>query len=349
MIVIHFDSGLGNQMLTYCEYLALKKVNPNEEFYIETITFDIPECDKVIAQWNGYELNHIFGFTTPPNVKTLFSEEQWNSIVEDVKASKFWVNNWNYPVAITNALNRAGLHLVNVRGDFSSDKPHVVIHSNSLKSRIKDSYIGEQIRRFIYWKDRKKHIASFENKENLFMKVNQDIFTGPWLSFYRKGNNRESIDTLIKKAFVFRPFDSEKDINAAKRINSCNAVAVHVRRGDALYSNAWCYKYGYFRRAVRLIRKHVDNPVFVFFTDPASVDWVKGHEDIFGISPTKDETMFVDWHKGENSYRDMQLMAHCKHAIVTTSSFGWWGAYFIENPNKITISAYRTLDTTHHV
>ena len=349
MIVIHFDSGLGNQMLTYCEYLALKVMNPDEEFYIETITFDIPECDKVIAQWNGYELEKIFGFNTPPNIKTIFSDEQWASIVNDVKASKFWENNWNYPVAITNALNRAGLNLVNVRGDFASDRPHVVIQSNSLKSRFKDSYIGEQIRRLIYWKDQKKHIASYENKENLFMKVDKDIFTGPWLSFYRKGNNRESIDTLIKKTFVFRAFDLEKDVDAAKRIDSCNAVAVHVRRGDALYSNAWCYKYGYFRRAVRLIRKNVDNPVFVFFTDPASVDWCKDHEDIFGISPTKDKMMFVDWHKGEDSYRDMQLMSHCKHAIITTSSFGWWGAYLIANPNKITISAYRTIDTTHHV
>lgn len=349
MIVIHFDSGLGNQMLTYCEYLALKYINPNEEFYIETITFDIPECDKVIAQWNGYELPYIFGLDTPPNVKTLFTEEQWAGIMQDVRESRFWENNWNYPVAITNALNKAGLNLVNLRGDFSVEGVRPSYKPNPLKTWFKDTQIGELVRRFIYKKDAAKHIATFENKANLFMKIENDAFTGPWLSFYRKGNDRERIDSLIKETFVFRPFDLEKDIEAVRKIDSCNAIAIHVRRGDALYSNSWCYKYGYFKRAVKLIRKHVSNPSFVFFTDPASVEWCKKNEEIFGINSEKDNVMFVDWHKGVDSYRDMQLMAHCKHAIITTSSFGWWGAYFIDNPEKITISAYRTLDTTHHV
>lgn len=350
MIVIHFDSGLGNQMLTYCEYLALKSVNPTEEFYIETITFDIPECDKVISQWNGYELNRIFGLNTPPNIKTLFTEQQWTNIIQEVRDSRFWENNWNYPVAITNALNKhGGLHLKNVRGDFSVEGIRPTYKNNPLKTWFKDTYVGELVRRFIYWKDANKHISSFENKSNLFMTTDKDIFTGPWLSFYRKGNNRECIDSLIKDTFNFQAFDLDVDSNTAKYLDSCNAVAIHVRRGDALYSNSWCYKYGFFKRAVKLIRKHVKNPVFVFFTDPASVGWCKEHEDIFGISSIKDEIIFVDWHKGEDSYRDMQLMSHCKHAIITTSSFGWWGAYFIQNPNKITISAYRTLDTTHHV
>ena len=56
----------------------------------------------------------------------------------------------------------------------------------------------------------------------------------------------------------------------------------------------------------------------------------------------------------ENRYRaellcqDIQLMSYCKHAIITLSSFGWWGAYFIKNPNKITISPILTIDTTYH-
>lgn len=181
------------------------------------------------------------------------------------------------------------------------------------------------------------------------MKVEHDIFTGPWLSFYRKGNEIERIDPLIRQAFVFPEFDSSQDKEMANKLDACNAVAVHVRRGDALYSNAWCYKYGYFKRAVKLIRDNVKNPVFVFFTDLASVEWVKENERVFDIDSGKDIVLFVDWHKGVDSYRDMQLMAHCKHAIITTSSFGWFGAFFITNPNKITISAYRTIESTHHV
>ncbi len=349
MIVIHFDSGLGNQILTYFEYLALKKVNPAEDIYFETITYDIPECDKVIAQWNGFELPEIFGFNTPPNIKTLFNEQQWDSIMEDVRESRFWEHNWNYPVAITQALNRAGLHLKNVRGDFSVGMDKTCSENHSFKAKIKDTLLGESLRRIIEIIQEKKQIEFYENKSNLFLKVEEDIFTGPWLSFYRKGNNREVIDELIRKEFVFPNFVDQRDNDTAALLDSCNAVAVHVRRGDALYSNAWCYKYGYFKRATKLIRKNVKDPVFVFFTDPSSVEWCKENEIIFGIDHKSDIVIYVDWHKGRDSYRDMQLMAHCKHAVITTSSFGWFGAYLITNPNKITISSYRTIDTTHHV
>lgn len=349
MIVLHIDSGLGNQMLAYCEYLALKYANPNEDFYLETITFDIPECNEVISQWNGYELEEIFGINTPPNIKTLFTAEQWEDIMQDVRKSEFWKHNWNYPVAITNALNKAGLNLENVRGDFSNEGDKTCSSKGTWKTRLKGTRLGNAIRRYLERKNEQAQLALFENKKNLFLKVEgRNIFTGPWLSFYRRENNIELIEGEIRKSFVFPGFVDERDKETATFIESCNAVAIHVRRGDALYSNAWCYKYGYFKRAIKYIRKNVENPVFVFFTDPASVDWCKENEKIFGIDFKKEKVLFIDWHKGKDSFRDMQMMSHCKHAIITTSSFGWWGAYFIENQGKITISPYITTATTHH-
>lgn len=349
MIVLHIDSGLGNQMLAYCEYLALRYANPNEDFYLETITFDIPECNEVISQWNGYELEEIFGIKEPPNIRTLFTEEQWEAIMQDVRDSEFWKHNWNYPVAITNVLNKAGLNLENVRGDFSTESDKTCSSKGTWKTRLKETRLGNAIRRYLERKNEQAQLALFENKKNLFLKCDgRNIFTGPWLSFYRRNNNRELIDKEIRKSFVFPDFTSDKDKTVTAEIDSFNAVAIHVRRGDALYSNAWCYKYGYFKRAIKYIRKSVENPVFVFFTDPASVEWCKENEKIFGIDFKREKVLFIDWHKGNESFRDMQMMSHCKHAIITTSSFGWWGAYFIENPEKITISPYITTDTTHH-
>lgn len=119
MKIIHIDSGLGNQMLSYCEYLAMKKMNPDDDCFIETIIYEIPECQEVVYQWNGYELNRIFGINAP-NIKSLFTPTQWESIINEVRASKFWEKNWNYPVYITQALNHAGIEVKNVRGDFEA-------------------------------------------------------------------------------------------------------------------------------------------------------------------------------------------------------------------------------------
>lgn len=76
MKVVHIESGLGNQMLSFAEYLVIKKLNPSEECYIENLIYEIPECNDVIFQWYGYELERIFGIRAP-NIKDKFSKEQW--------------------------------------------------------------------------------------------------------------------------------------------------------------------------------------------------------------------------------------------------------------------------------
>ena len=185
-------------------------------------------------------------------------------------------------------------------------------------------------------------------KDILFLQTENSIFTGQWLAFKYRGNNREIIDDEIRKVLCFSPFEDEKNKRMKNILCSCNSVAIHARRGDMERGLAWCYNHGYFKRAVNHIRKHVNEPVFVFFTDPGSIEWCKDHGGVFGLDFNKDTVYFVDWNKGIESYRDMQLISFCKHAIITTSTFGWWGAYFIQNPNKITISPSIEIDTTYH-
>lgn len=350
MKVIHIESGLGNQMLSYCEYLALKKVNPNEKFYIENIVFDIPECDTAICQWNGYELDSLFGIQEPANIRTLFTAKEWDNIIREIRNSKFWEKNWNYPVYITQALNHAGLSLKNVRGNFENSS---IINVSSFKketflSKLKETKFAYILRRYYQQLRRNHYIQQKNRKHILFDHSADDLFTGQWLSFKYIGNNRELIDDEIKEAFVFPEFTDKQNKDMSDFLSSVNSVAIHARRGDMLSVNGWCYKYGYFRRAVSYIRRHVDNPVFVFFTNTGSVEWCKENAKTFGLDYSKDKVYFVDWNKDKNSYRDMQLMGYCKHAIITNSTFGWWGAYFITNPQKITISPLVEIDTTVH-
>ena len=160
----------------------------------------------------------------------------------------------------------------------------------------------------------------------------------------------EKIEDKVRETFVFPEFRDSQNRDMATFLDGHNSVAIHARRGDMLGCNGYCYKFGYFKRAVKHIRENVENPVFVFFCDPGSVEWCKQNANIFGLDFTKDKVYFVDWNKGEESFRDMQLMGHCKHSIITNSSFGWWGAFFINNPNKITISPLQEIatNTTYH-
>ena len=96
MKVVHIESGLGNQMLSYCEYLAMKQTNPEEPCYIEKIVYDIPEANDYICQWNGYELDRIFGIAAPDVMDTL-SREQRETVMASVRASQFWLHEWNWP------------------------------------------------------------------------------------------------------------------------------------------------------------------------------------------------------------------------------------------------------------
>lgn len=355
LIVVHIDSGLGNQMLSFCEYLAIKKANPDAHIYIETIMYDIPEAEKYVSQWNGYELGKIFGIQVP-NIREYFTEAQWNRIMSYIRETKFWENEWNYPNYFLEAFRREGLDLVNTSKDFVQErrnkkKNYLQIVKHGLNDFFTiNNPIGNKFRhiRFLIYYKQGKNVRPINTK--LFMKAESNIFVRQKFAFKYNNHNIEAIERDIKDSFNFPELKDENNIEMRKILESCNAVAIHARRGDMLGANGYCYKFGYFRRAVKYIRKHVKDPVFVFFTNPGSIEWCKENAAIFNLDFTKDKVLFVDWNGAGNSYRDMQLMSYCKHAIITNSTFGWWGAYFITNPDKITIAPVEELDvnTTHH-
>lgn len=352
MKVVHIESGLGNQMLSYCEYLALKKMNPTDECYIELMVYSIPECNETISQWNGYELNHIFGIEAP-NIKDKMTIDEWNTVLAKVRESKFWSKDWNFPKYITESLNTYGLNLKNIRGDFESDEFDKGKSRGTLKKLryefFNSTRLGVSIKRAIYKAYAEKYIKGADNQKNIFIRTDENILTGQWLTFRYKSNGIEKIKDEIEQAFQFPQFPDSKNKEFAEFLDSHNTVFIHARRGDMLSANGWCYKFGYFRDAVNYIKKRVNNPVFVFFTNTESVEWCKNNSDIFALNYKKDKVFFVDWNKGIDSFRDMQLMSHCKHGIITDSSFGWWGTYFIKNPDKITISPSVLLNTTHTI
>ena len=65
------------------------------------------------------------------------------------------------------------------------------------------------------------------------------------------------------------------------------------------------------------------------------INWCKNH--LSQLWEGK-KVVYVDWNKGKESFRDMQLMSLCKHNIIANSSFSWWGAWLNQNEKKIVIA-----------
>lgn len=350
MKVIHIESGLGNQMLSYCEYLAIKKVNPDDDIYIENIIYDIRDVNDYICQWNGYELDRIFNVAAP-NIRKLFSEKQWENINNEVRKSEFWKRNWNYPVIFTDIFHKYGVDLENIRGDFESPKwPRMVMRDrDSLSRRIKDKL--ERFLPYIYLQQYVRRRRAVNNitdySKELFVKTDKNVFTGQRLTFKLKNSGIEQIEDEIRKAFTFPEIKDERNRETLRKIQSQESVAIHVRRGDLLGLNYALYATGYFKKAVKFIKEKTISPVFFIFCDPDSIRWAKDNAGVLGLNMNKDEVHFVDWNTSLESYRDMQLMAACKHQVVTSSSFGWWGAWLNTNPDKITCSPDIMINTTH--
>lgn len=338
MRVVHVDSGLGNQMLDYAEYLAIRETNPDGECYLETLIYELPYKEGMFSQWNGFELERIFGIQAP-NVRQLFTEDQWKRILTAVYKSNFWEEDWNFSPYIVDAFRAEGLNLENLIGNSQKQ----LLRKATVKARMRScltayfrTRTGYHLKRYMRKILQRRMIEKKNTERNVFRVYPQNVYIGHSLAFRYKGFGMERIETRIREAFQFPEILDDRNAGMMEFLRSVNSVAIHARRSDMLFVNGDCYKYGYFRRSVNYIRKHVTDPVFIFFCDENSTGWCEKNEKIFGLDFQKDKVYFVDWNKGTDSFRDMQLMAECKHNIFTQSSFGFWGAYLNRNPEKIT-------------
>lgn len=146
----------------------------------------------------------------------------------------------------------------------------------------------------------------------------------------------KDIENMIRNDFVFKDKLDLKNFKIALKIVSGNSISIHVRRGDYVRIKDTARLHGgictinYYMRAVKMMSRKVPQPVFYVFSDDS--EWAKDNLKL------DFETAYVDWNKGKDSYRDMQLMSLCKHNIIANSTFSWWAAWLNKNQNKRVIA-----------
>jgi len=149
-------------------------------------------------------------------------------------------------------------------------------------------------------------------------------------------------DTIRRECRLRKPADRA---NAAtlESIAGCDAVALHVRRGDYVSNPAATAYHGlcgldYYQTAIRRLCESVARPHFFVFSD--DLDWVRANLD------TGHPTTWVG-DNAETPWEDLRLMAACRHFIVANSSFSWWGAWLGEWPGKQVIAPARWFQADH--
>ncbi|MDR3061731.1 MAG: alpha-1,2-fucosyltransferase [Dysgonamonadaceae bacterium] len=193
--------------------------------------------------------------------------------------------------------------------------------------KIKNSFPGKGIARIFHLFEDKE--AFNFNPEFSSLKKNSCLF-----GHFQSEKYFSSCENLIREAFRFRKPFTGKNLEIAEKIKSCNAVSIHVRRGDYISNQNAAGTYapvstGYYEKAIKKICNRVGNPVFFIFSDEPE----KAKKEI-----NLPQAVSIDWNTGPDNYADMQLMSLCRHNIIANSSFSWWGAWLNENEEKIVIA-----------
>lgn len=124
--------------------------------------------------------------------------------------------------------------------------------------------------------------------------------------------------------FRFPEFDLS-NISVRNKIDqSLNSVSIHIRRTDFLIPRVekvhGVLPLEYYHKALATLKNKYNNLDLFFFSD--DIEWVKDN-----FSDNEWNCHFITGNTGDDSWKDMALMACCKHHIVANSSFSWWGAW----------------------
>lgn len=138
---------------------------------------------------------------------------------------------------------------------------------------------------------------------------------------------------VIRGELTYRRQPDAANAQWLARIKACNAVCVHVRRGDYLlpdnFEHHGLCSADYYRRAMRLIRERVADPQFFVFSD----DWPWCRENL-----ADGDVVIVDANAPGAGPDELRLMAACRHHVIANSSLSWWGAWLAANAGRIVVA-----------
>lgn len=138
-------------------------------------------------------------------------------------------------------------------------------------------------------------------------------------------------ESLLRLHFSFRYPAQPAVLAMAERIRSGPSVAIHFRRGDYARNAQFTQQIGvlglaYYETALSALAGEVAGLTAYVFSD--DIDAIE--REFRPAVPHVFVRATQPWH----AYDKIRLMSLCDHAIISNSTFAWWGAWLNANPNK---------------
>lgn len=167
-----------------------------------------------------------------------------------------------------------------------------------------------------------------------FLKDSFHIHALPW-GYFQNLHYLKGVDSLALDFKLISPLRDSNQIIKQKILHTTSSVFLHIRMGDYLEGGTFSrLGVGYYQKALEVMKTKIDNPyIFVFSND---INWCEKYltqyVDFSGCG-----VEFVKGNTEGNAAEEMELMRSCQNAIIANSTFSWWAAYLMENPNKVVI------------
>jgi len=190
-----------------------------------------------------------------------------------------------------------------------------------LKDRVLRRLRGEKHRCYAFWKN-----LTYDD----YGCLPKDIYLeGYWTEDRYFCNVAEKIRSI----YQFSEPSDDRNRKYLSQIRNYSSVGIHVRRGDyLLYPDLFpMCSVEYYQNAINYITTAYPKQDFIFFVFSDAIDWCKNN-----LAFLK-KVQFINHNVKTDSYKDMMLLAACKHQIIANSTFSWWAAWLNSNPNKIVL------------
>jgi len=211
--------------------------------------------------------------------------------------------------------------------------PPIVTYTGQLGRRLRSRWLrfSEARKPFQQRKYLAENGPGFDDRLLGLRVRNRVCLDGYWQSYRYFEDHAASIasELTIKRL-------PDDDLNLATRIQSTNAVSIHVRQTQITS----LMDASYYKTAIQWVQGRVRDPVFYVFSDDAP----KART----LLPEGLTACFIDRDPDKDkSVEELCLLRLCHHHIIANSTYSWWGAWLGAAHDKLVVAPKPCLHWGH--